>query len=77
MHLTLFICPPDGGGQILSNGVAPNAAPINVPVTFNIDATGADAAGLSRVQQQLAELKASLPGTIVATVTKAKQRRAL
>jgi len=42
-----------------------------------IDATGADAAGLARVQQQIADLKTSLPGTIVRTVTPAKKMRAL
>ena len=39
-----------------------------VSIPISIDATGADAAALSRVQNQLAQLQASLPSTIVATV---------
>lgn len=35
------------------------------PVNVTIDARGADEARIARVQQQIADLKASLPGTIV------------
>lgn len=35
-----------------------------VPININIDATGADAAGLARVQQQLAVLQVELPGRV-------------
>ncbi len=38
---------------------------------------GADPASLARVQQQISELKQSLPGTIAKTVTQAKKMRAL
>jgi phage-related minor tail protein len=47
---------------------------ISAPVSIQIDATGADAAGLARLQMQLAQMKAELPGTIVGTVRTAKQQ---
>jgi hypothetical protein len=50
---------------------------ITAPVTITIDATGADAAGLARVQQQLAQLKAELPSRVVAAVTTARKQRQL
>lgn len=60
---------------------APNAGSTGggapVSVNINIDATGADAAGLARVQQELAGLKADLPARIVAESRKAQQRRQL
>jgi len=57
----------------------PMAAPssISAPVTVSIDARGADAAGLARVEQQIARLKADLPATVVSTVRKAQQGRSL
>ena len=61
------------GAQILPNGQSPGGGSINAPVSINIDATGADPAGLARVQAQLAQLQASLPSTIVSTVKKQKQ----
>ena len=61
---------PDG-----NLGVGGGGGSINAPVTINIDATGADPAGLARVQQQLASLQATLPSTIVLTVQKAKSNR--
>lgn len=45
---------------------------LNMPIS--IDATGADAAGLARVEQQLAALQRSLPGRIIATVNDGRQR---
>jgi hypothetical protein len=51
--------------------------PVSVTIPISIDATGADAAELAGVQGQIAELRASLPGTIVATVARAKQTSAL
>jgi hypothetical protein len=60
------------GAQILPNGVMPGGGDTHVSIPINIDATGADPAGLARVQQQLASLQASLPGTIVSTVKKAR-----
>lgn len=58
--------PPQQGGMTVS-------APVNV----SIDATAADAAGFARVSKQLAELKASLPGLVVANVKDAQKRRKL
>lgn len=55
-----------GGGQT-----------VNAPVHISIDATGADAAGLARVQGEIASLKRSLPGQIVAGVKDANKRRGL
>jgi len=65
------------GARVLPNGVMPDGTSIHAPVSIQIDATGADAAGLARVQAQIAEFKTSLPGTIVKTVTQAKKMRAL
>lgn len=50
---------------------------VSVSVPIQIDATGADAAGLARVERQIATLKASLPATIVKTVKDANGRRTL
>lgn len=65
------------GAKVLPNGVSPDGGNISAPVQISIDATGADAAGLARVQEQLAALRTSLPSTIVATVKKAKTNRVL
>jgi protein-tyrosine-phosphatase len=64
------------GSQVLPNGMTPGGS-VSAPVNVTIDARGADEAGMARVQQQIADLKASLPGTIVKTVTQAKKMRAL
>lgn len=48
---------------------------ISVPISIQIDATGADAAGLSRVQQQLATLQAQVPSIAVAALKKARSGR--
>jgi hypothetical protein len=53
------------------------ASNISVPINIAIDATGADAAGLARVQQQLVQLKSELPARIVAGVAKARTQRQL
>jgi len=50
---------------------------VSAPVSISIDATGADAAGLARVQQEIAALKSSLPSAIVETVKDAYRRRKL
>lgn len=50
---------------------------ISAPVSIAIDATGADKEGLARVEGQLRQLKAELPGRIVSTVTDAKKKRML
>lgn len=47
-----------GGGR--------GSSSVSIPIT--IDATGADAAGLARVEQRLAQLQSSLPGVIKRTV---------
>lgn len=67
------------GAQILPNGVSPGGGggSVNAPVTINIDATGADPAGLQRVQVQLAQLKSEIPNRVVAAVSDAKRRRVL
>ncbi len=43
---------------------------ISTPISISIDARGADAAGLARVQGEIARLRAELPATITATVRK-------
>lgn len=60
-----------------TKGGAQMAPSLTVPISITIDATGADAAGLARVEQQLATLEATLPNRIVATVKNAQQRRGL
>lgn len=54
-----------------------SAASPSVTIPINIDATGADSAGLARVERQLAKLKAELPGTIIGTVKDAQGRRGI
>jgi hypothetical protein len=49
----------------------------NVTIPISIDATGADAAAIARVNAQLDRLRAELPGRIVATVREARERRVL
>jgi hypothetical protein len=65
------------GSQVVPNSQlgAMGGGNINVPVTVNIDATGADAAGLARVAQSVADLKANLPGLAVQAIQRAKKRR--
>ena len=58
-----------------ASGVSQSA--ITAPISIAIDATGADPAGLARVEQRLAALQRELPGTIVKTVKDAQQRRGL
>ncbi|SCB35999.1 Prophage tail length tape measure protein [Bradyrhizobium yuanmingense] len=67
------------GSQVIPNdalraGVGGN---ISAPMTISIDARGADREGLARVQAQLAQLEAELPGRVVATVKRAKTGRVL
>lgn len=77
------------GSQIIPN-VRPVAVPsapailgasgggsVSAPVQVTIDARGADREGLSRVEQQVARLKAELPSTVVATVRQAQKTRQL
>lgn len=62
-------------GQMKAVGGAGGS--VTAPVYITIDATGADPAGLARVQQQLATLKAELPSRVVAAVTTARKQRQL
>jgi hypothetical protein len=61
-------------GQMAAMGSGGN---VTVSMPINIDATGADAAGLARVEQKLADLKANIPGMTVAAVKDAQKRRLL
>lgn len=56
--------------SLASMGGGGGAVTVSVPI--NIDATGADAAGLARVEQQVQKLQRDLPGTVIATVRKAQ-----
>ncbi|MDR6128787.1 hypothetical protein QE361_003199 [Sphingomonas sp. SORGH_AS802] len=48
---------------------------IHMPIT--IDATGADAAGLARVEAKLDQLRQDLPGQIISVYQEARQRRVI
>jgi phage-related tail protein len=48
---------------------------VTVSMPIQIDATGADAAGLARVERQIAQMKADLPNTVVKAVKNAQGRR--
>lgn len=54
---------PSGGG----------GGSVVAPVYISIDATGADAAGLARVERQLVKLKSEIPAQVVQTVRKAQK----
>lgn len=61
------------GSQIVPNDVLRQGgmgSSISTPISISIDARGADAAGLARVQGEIARLRAELPSTITATVRK-------
>jgi len=58
------------GGSVKNGGFS-----ISMPI--KIDATGADAAGLARVEREIQGLKSSLPGLVIDTVTEAQRRRVL
>ncbi|WP_086619279.1 hypothetical protein [Erythrobacter tepidarius] len=70
-----------GGLGILSNSDSrkligsPGGPSIAIPIT--IDATGADAAAIARLNARLDQLSAELPGRIVATVQEARERRVI
>lgn len=67
------------GSQVVPNNQLGSigGSTINAPVTVNIDATGADAAGLARVERTVADLKANLPGLTVKAVKDAQKKRML
>lgn len=49
----------------------------NISMPITIDATGADAAGLARVEAKLDQLQRDLPGQIIGVYQDAKQRRVI
>lgn len=67
------------GAQVIPHDVSVKAlrgaqgGGVNAPVMISIDARGADREGLSRVERQLAKLRAELPATIVSTVRTANK----
>lgn len=63
---------PRGSQVIPNHKLGDRGGGVNVPVNINIDATGADAAGLARVEQQVAKLRRDLPATVISTVRKAQ-----
>lgn len=63
---------PRGSQVIPNHKLGERGGGVNVPVNINIDATGADAAGLARVEQQVAKLQRDLPATVISTVRKAQ-----
>ena len=66
------------GAQIIPNDVLRGGGGgITAPVNISIDARGADAGGIAKLQQQMAAMEASLPGRIVATVKTARAGRVL
>jgi hypothetical protein len=70
-----------GGLGIMSNpdskAMMGGAGGTNISIPITIDATGADAAAIARLNSQLDRLKQELPGTIVSTVREARDRRVL
>lgn len=67
------------GAQVVPNDVLRNGmgGGTTVPISISIDARGADAAGLARLQNQVAKLQSDLPATIVKTVKRAQTGRQL
>ena len=63
---------PPGGSLARGGGGG-----VTAPITIQIDAPGADAAGLARVQQQLGQLRAELPVHVVRAVRQARATRNL
>ncbi len=60
---------------LLSSGGGGGGTSVAIPIT--IDATGADAAAIARLNSRLDQLREELPGRIVTTVREAKDRRIL
>lgn len=61
------------GAQVIPNhkigeGIGGSEQSITVPVNVNIDATGADPAGLERVKSEVARLKREIPSLVVENV---------
>lgn len=64
---------PNTSGSVIKNSDLSGGGGVNVPIEINIDATGADASGLARVEQQLGKLKAEIPSMVISNVRKAQQ----
>lgn len=63
-----------GPAQVIPNHkLGDRGGGVNVPVNINIDATGADAAGLARVEQQVAKLRQEVPSMVISNVRKAQK----
>lgn len=71
----LFV--PNQSGVIIPKVPKSGGGGVSAPVSINIDARGADEAGLARLQREIASLKATLPATVVSTVRDAQKRRAI
>lgn len=66
------------GAQIIPNDILrQGGGGISAPVQISIDARGADAGGLAKLQTQVARMEATLPGVIVSTVKSAQRGRTL
>lgn len=72
-----LVAPAPSFGDYSSGTGSGSGGAVSAPISINIDATGADSATLSRVQGQLAQLKAELPARVVEAVTTAKKQRKL
>lgn len=69
-----------GGLGIMSNPasrrmLAASGGGTSVTIPINVDATGADAAAIGRLNARLDQLRGELPGMIVTTVRDARERR--
>lgn len=65
------------GARVTPNDVATAGGGVNVPVMISIDARGADNSVEARINTQITELKASLPGVVVSSVKTAQKQRQL
>lgn len=58
-------------------GAGGGGGDVHVAISIPIDATGADAAGLARLSEEVSKLRQEMPGRIVTTVQDAQKRRVL
>lgn len=64
---------PSVPGNIIPNNVLRGSGGnVSAPINISIDATGADAAGLARLTNEVARLKAELPSHVVTAVKQAR-----
>lgn len=71
----LFV--PNQSGVIIPrvpNQTSSSSSGTNVPISISIDATGADASGLAKVQAEIVKLKAELPYAIQSQVQQRKKK---